>query len=58
MRGVIQTGLLPLDGVERDAARRGLAALEKASLVQVERHVGRCPRVTLLSVAEDSPVRD
>ena len=35
-------------GVDRHAARRGLAALEKAGLVTVERHPGRYPRVTIL----------
>jgi hypothetical protein len=35
-------------GVKRDAARRGLAALERAGLVHVTRGLGRKPRVTLL----------
>ena len=34
------------------SARRGLAALERAGLVAVERHSGRCPRVTILEVGE------
>ena len=36
-------------GGSRFAARRGLAALEKASLVSVIRHVGRNPVVTVLA---------
>jgi hypothetical protein len=52
------SGLRDEVGVERDAARRGLEALEKAALVHVERHTGRCPRVTLLPVAADGPVAD
>ena len=32
-----------------DGARHGLAALEQAGLVRVERHPGRCPVVTLLA---------
>jgi hypothetical protein len=41
---------VPLDdlGVDRHAKRRGLAALEGAGLVVVERHAGRNPLVTLL----------
>ena len=35
-------------GVSPYAGRRGLAALECAGLVNVERHTGRCPVVTLL----------
>jgi hypothetical protein len=35
-------------GVSRYAGRRGLAALEYAGLVNVKRHKGRCPIVTLL----------
>ena len=34
--------------VHRDAARRGLCALEEAGLVSVERHAGRKPIVTIL----------
>ena len=36
-------------GVDRHAGYRGLAALERAGLVSVERHSGRVPVVTLLS---------
>ncbi|MGO9834577.1 MAG: hypothetical protein ACLP1X_10200 [Polyangiaceae bacterium] len=35
---------------DRATAARGLAALERAGLVRVERAVGRAPRVTLLDV--------
>lgn len=34
--------------VGRRAAYRGLRALERAGLVAVERHAGRCPVVTIL----------
>jgi hypothetical protein len=34
--------------VNRYSAYRGLGALERAGLVTVERHAGRCPMVTLL----------
>jgi hypothetical protein len=37
-------------GVNRFAAARGLAALEKAGLVAVLRHRGRKPVVTLLGL--------
>ena len=43
-------------GVSRFAASRGLAALEAAGLVAVERHAGRKPRVRLLD-ATNSGVR-
>ena len=36
-------------GVRRDAASRGLKALEQAALIQVERHSGRRPAVTILA---------
>lgn len=36
-----------LFGVQRDAARRGLAALEKAGLVSVQRRPGCAPQVTV-----------
>jgi predicted ArsR family transcriptional regulator len=39
-------------GVRRDAARRGLAALEEAGLVGVERQAGRKPVVTILPYGE------
>ena len=35
-------------GVSPSAGRRGLDALERAGLVNVERHTGRCPTVTVL----------
>jgi len=35
-------------GVDRDAKRRGLAALEAAGLVTVERKPGRNPIVTIV----------
>ncbi len=34
-------------GVSRTAGYRALRALEQAGLITVERHRGRCPRVTL-----------
>jgi hypothetical protein len=37
-------------GLNYQAAYRGLAALEAAGLVSVERHPGRCPIVTILEV--------
>jgi len=37
-------------GVERHAAYRGLAALERAALVSVQRCAGRSPIVTILGV--------
>ena len=40
-------------GVSPDASRRGLAALEAAGLVAVERHRGRCPLVTILEVVSE-----
>jgi hypothetical protein len=42
-------------GVDRRAGHRGLAALERAGLVSVERHRGRQPRVTLLLGPVASP---
>jgi hypothetical protein len=47
----VKLSLATLDkqmGIKRDAARRGLAALERAGLVTVERRVGARPQVTLL----------
>jgi hypothetical protein len=43
-------------GLSRYSAYRGLAALEKAHLVAVERHRGRSPIVTLLDDLEESPL--
>ena len=40
-------------GVDRHAAYRGLANLEQAGLVAVERHPGRMARVTLLEAPGD-----
>src|SRR5262249_2862800 len=42
-------------GVKRDAARRGLEALEGAKLVKVERRLGRKSLVTLLSWPDAGP---
>lgn len=39
-------------GVDRYAAYRGLHALERAGLVAVRRHRGRCPTVTILRATE------
>lgn len=36
-------------GVGRHAAYRGLAALERAGLVGVDRRIGRCPVVTIVA---------
>lgn len=40
-------------GLPPDAGRRGLAALERAGLVTVDRHVGRCPVVTIQDFLEN-----
>lgn len=40
-------------GVSPSSGRRGLTALERAGLVSVERHRGRCPRVTILEAPRD-----
>lgn len=37
-------------GMSPDAGRQGLLALEQAGLVEVERHPGRCPVVTIEDV--------
>lgn len=37
-------------GIDRETARRGLSALERAGLVQVVRRAGRKPVVTILEV--------
>ena len=37
-------------GLSPDAGRRGLAALERAGLIAVARHPGRCPVVSILEV--------
>jgi len=42
-------------GVSPDTGRRGLAALEHAGLVAVDRHSGRCPLVTILEVRDETP---
>jgi hypothetical protein len=42
-------------GVGRFAAYRGLAALERAKLVHVERHRGRCPLVTIRALDQPDP---
>jgi hypothetical protein len=39
-------------GVKPDAARRGLTALERAGLVTVVRHPGRCPIVSIVKHSE------
>jgi hypothetical protein len=41
-------------GVDRYAANRGLKQLEDAGLVEVERHAGRQPIVTILDAEEDA----
>jgi len=48
-RTVALSGIVLKDlGVKRNAAYRGLAALERAGLVSAIRHLGRSPIVTLL----------
>ncbi len=48
---VLSGALLKRFGVaSRKAGYRGLAALERAGLVAVERHTGRCPVVTIQNV--------
>lgn len=50
----LSTSMLRVDlGVQCDAVRRGLTALESAHLVSVERHVGRKPVVTILDMPEE-----
>ena len=46
----LSSALLAELGVDRHAGYRGLAALERAHLVQVVRHRGRQPLVTVLEV--------
>jgi hypothetical protein len=41
--------LLERLGISRSAGYRGLSALETAGLLRVDRHRGRCPRVTILN---------
>ena len=48
---VLSSTLLKRFGVtNRKSGYRGLALLEAAGLVEVERHRGRCPRVTIREV--------
>jgi len=53
-RGEIRLGLAQFSdfGLDRFAASRGLAELERAGLVSVIRHPGRKPIVTILDVAQ------
>ncbi len=44
-------------GCKREAARRGLAALERDGLVSVERGPGRSPRVTLNEAGNPGSIR-
>jgi hypothetical protein len=46
-------GVLSRFGSPPDAGRRGLAALEGAGLVSVDRHSGRCPVVTIQGVVTE-----
>lgn len=48
---VLTRGLCRQFGVDKDALRRGLLALEAAQLVSVERS-GKAPRVTLLDAPD------
>ena len=43
-----------INGAEYSFTSRQAQALEAAKLVEVERHRGRCPLVTLLSVSGSS----
>ena len=45
-------------GLPPDGGRHGLAALEQAGLVAVDRHPGRCPVVTILDCPENRPIDD
>lgn len=42
--------VLSMLGVSRFSGYRGLKALEEAKLVEVERHVGRCPLATIKEI--------
>jgi DNA-binding transcriptional ArsR family regulator len=44
------SNLRTASGISRSSASRGLAELERAGLVSVERHPGRKPSVTILGV--------
>jgi len=44
----LRPSTIRLFGIDRHAAYRGLHALERARLVSVRRHRGRCPTVTIL----------
>ena len=46
----LSSSVLRKMGIERHAVYRGLKTLEKAGLVSVERHAGRLPVVTILSL--------
>jgi hypothetical protein len=48
---VVRLSLSKVPGISRWAAAKGLGALEEARLVEVERHPGRKPVVTILDVA-------
>ena len=65
--GIERTGTIRLSltrlrstGLSRSSACRGLRALEKADLINVERHMGRAPIVTLIvprSLTDDGSTR-
>jgi hypothetical protein len=44
----VRLNLSQIPNIRRDSARRGLQQLQKAKLVSVTRHLGRCPVVTIL----------
>jgi hypothetical protein len=48
----LRSSVLRSMGVDRHAGYRGLRALEHANLVQVVRHPGQCPMVTLFDVED------
>ena len=51
---VLTRRVLGLFGVRPDAGRRALGQLEGEGLVSVDRHAGRCPRVTILEPSKEN----
>ena len=50
---VLKSKLLRDLGVNRCSAYRGLKTLEKARLIEVKRHIGRLPMITILDNPKD-----
>ena len=48
----LSTKVLKMLGVDRHSSYRGLRRLEEAQLVEVERHSGRIPIVTILDISK------